>query len=154
VDFLKIAIAADHGGFALKQELKNYLKALKTEDGSRIELIDLGTNSAEAVDYPDYALQVAKAVASGKAEKGILVCGTGIGMGMAANKIRGVRAAVCWNEETSKLSREHNDANVLCLGGRVISVEQAKKIVLVWLKTPFSAEERHARRIWKIGGMK
>ena len=139
---MKLVIAADHGGFKLKEELKEYLDELAQE------YADLGTDSEDSVDYPDYAKKVAKEVQKGAL--GILICGTGIGMSMTANKFKGVRAALCYDEYTARMSREHNDANVLCMGGRVVDSEMAKKITKVWLETPFSKEERHHRRVGKI----
>ena len=147
----RIIIGADHGGYKLKEELKPFLKQL----GYRVE--DAGTGSEESVDYPDYAIKVAEAV--GKAEKeisefppvmGILLCRSAAGMIIAANKVKGVRAVAAFDETSAKHSREHNAANVLGLSGDWMSAEQAKKVVSAWLETPFSGEERHARRIRKI----
>jgi len=132
-----IYLGADHAGFHLKEELKKYLK-------------DLGNQELDPKDdYPDFALVVAEKVTQTK-EKGILICATGFGMAIAANKIKGIRAAVCWDEFTALQSREHNDANVLCLGGKVIDSETAKKIARIWLETEFVGEERHIRRLKKI----
>ena len=139
-----VAIGADHAGLELKEALKAWL----IESGHQI--LDFGTHSPESVDYPDYAAQVAEAVAMGKAERGLLVCGTGIGMAMAANKVPGVRAAPCSDLFTARLSREHNDANILTLGGRLMGRELATEILQVWLATPF-AGGRHERRVAKIG---
>jgi RpiB/LacA/LacB family sugar-phosphate isomerase len=139
----KIALGADHAGYALKEEIK---KALK-EGGILVE--DLGTRSTDPVDYTDIAQAVAEAVAAGRADGGVLVCGTGIGMGIAANKIPGVRAAVCHDDETARLAREHNDANVLCLGGRLHDAAMATRMVKAWLEATF-AGGRHARRVEKI----
>lgn len=136
-----IYLGADHGGFKLKERIKDYL--LK----NGLELKDQGTNSEESCDYPVFAKSVANNVIQNNNAKGILVCGTGIGMSISANKITGIRASLCWNEETAKLSREHNDANVLCLGARILDENLALKIVNVWLNTNFSNEERHKRRI-------
>jgi len=139
---LKIAIGADHAGFPLKQTLiDSVLKGY--------EVIDLGTHSEDPVDYPDIAKKVATVVSAGKVRWGILICGTGIGMAMAAGKVRGIRAARCTEPVSAELSRRHNDANVLCLGARIMGVEMAKKTVEVWLNTPF-AGGRHARRVGKI----
>jgi len=138
-----IALGADHAGLELKEALKAWL----IERGHQV--LDFGTHSPESVDYPDYALQVAEAVAKGKAERGLLVCGTGTGMAMAANKVPGVRAAFCPDLFTARLSREHNDANVLALGGRLMGRELAAEILQTWLTTPF-AGGRHQRRIEKI----
>lgn len=140
---MKIAIAADHAGFEEKEKLK------KTLDEIGVEYEDLGTNSTESVDYPDYAEKVGEAVASGEVEQGILVCGSGIGIAIAANKIHGVRAAQAWNEETARLAREHNDANVLSIGSRVTPEEEIPKIVRAWFGAKFQGG-RHARRVKKI----
>ena len=115
-----------------------------------IEYRDFGTFSPDSCDYPDYAQPVAKAVAAGDCEKGILICGTGIGMSITANKIRGIRAAVCGDSFSARATREHNDANILCLGARVISEAKALEITDIFLDTPFSGDERHSRRIAKI----
>lgn len=140
---MRIAIGCDHAGFLLKEELKAYLQVL----GHEVE--DMGTHSLESVDYPDYARQVAEAVAQGKVERGIVICGTGIGSSIVANKVPGVRAALCHESYTARMSREHNDSNVLALGGRVLGVELAKEIVQVWLASEFQGG-RHARRVEKI----
>ena len=139
-----VVIASDHGGFALKQEL---LAALK-EQGTDFE--DLGCYDTESVDYPVYAEKVCRAVLDGKADKGILVCGTGIGMSMAANKFRGIRAALVADCYSAEMTRQHNDANVLCLGGRTVGPELAKKIMEIFLNTPFSGAEKHIRRVGMI----
>ena len=140
---MKIAFGADHGGF----QLKNYLlKALAAE--SHI-VLDMGTSSAESVDYPDFARQVARAVASGEAERGVLVCRTGQGMCIAANKISGARAAHGYNPEATRLSRMHNDANILCFGADFISEEDALRNLHIWLDTEFEGG-RHQRRVSKI----
>jgi ribose 5-phosphate isomerase B len=138
-----IALGADHAGFPLKEDLQAWL----TARGYRV--LDFGTNSAEAVDYPDYAARVAAAVGAGDAARGVLVCGTGIGMAIAANKVPGVRAAACTDTDAARLSREHNDANILTLGARVIGRETARAILEVWLETDF-AGGRHARRVEKL----
>jgi len=140
---MKIAIASDHAGF----EEKERLKPLLTELG--IEFEDLGTGSEASVDYPDYARKVGDEVRSGHVEQGLLVCGSGTGMAIAANKVPGVRAAVAWNEETARLAREHNDANVLALGARTTPNDQLPGIVRAWFAAKFDAG-RHARRIDKI----
>jgi len=140
---MQIFIASDHGGFRLKKILKEWLLSL----GLKIK--DVGTSSEESVDYPDFAHLLCKKIISTKS-KGILICGTGIGMSIAANKIKGIRAALCNDTYSAKMSREHNNANVLCLGGRILGEEVAKEIVKVWLETPFSKESRHKRRIAKI----
>jgi ribose 5-phosphate isomerase B len=138
-----IIIGSDHAGFDLKERVKEWLE----ERGFAVE--DVGTRSPEQVDYPDYAHLVAAAVGSGRRARGVLVCGTGIGVSMAANRHAGVRAAVVCNEETARLAREHNDANVLALGGRTLDPLLAERILDVWLKTKF-AGDRHARRVAKI----
>jgi len=140
---MKIAIGADHAGFEEKEKLK------KTLDEIGVEYEDLGTNSTESVDYPDFGAKVGRAVASGEFEQGIVVCGSGIGIAMAANKIDGVRAAQAWNEETARLAREHNDANVLSIGARVIAEEEIPKIVKAWFGAKFEGG-RHAKRVEKI----
>jgi ribose 5-phosphate isomerase B len=138
-----LLVASDHAGFELKEKLKAALARL----GVAFE--DLGPASAESVDYPDYARRVAAAVSRGEAQRGLLICGTGQGMAMTANRYRGVRAALPWDEATARLSREHNDANVLALGGRVLDADRAERILKVWLDTPF-AGGRHERRVKKI----
>ena len=140
---LVIALGADHAGWELKEALKVWL----IESGHQI--LDFGTHSPESVDYPDYALQVGEAVASGKAERGVLVCGTGIGMAMTANKVPGIRAALCSDPFMARMSREHNDANVLALGGRLMDGELGLEILQMWLGTEF-AGGRHERRLAKI----
>lgn len=140
---MKIAIAADHAGFEEKEKVK------KTLDEIGVEYTDMGTNSAESVDYPDYARKVGEAVAAGDFDKGILVCGSGTGMAIAANKVPGIRAAVAWNEEIARLSRQHNNANVLSLAARYIPDEEQEKIVKAWLSTDFEGG-RHERRVEKI----
>ena len=139
-----IAIACDHGGYDYKQLVMEHL----ADRG--LEYRDFGAFTPDACDYPDLAIPVAEAVASGECEKGILICGTGIGMSIAANKVRGVRAAVCGDSFSVKATREHNDANVLCMGARVISAAKALEITDIFIDTPFSGEERHVRRISKI----
>ena len=140
---MKIAIASDHAGFEEKERLKPLLNELG------IEFEDLGTVSTESVDYPDYARKVAEEVAAGKVEQGLLVCGSGTGMAIAANKVPGVRAAVAWNEEIARLAREHNDANVLSLAARYTPVETLAKIVRAWFAAKFDGG-RHAKRVEKI----
>jgi len=141
-----IAIGADHAGFSLKEQLKAWLAA----GGHRV--IDHGTHSTDSVDYPDYAQQVGESVAVGKVDRGVLVCGTGIGMAMAANKVTGVRAALCGDTFTARMSREHNDANVLALAGQLTDAAMGQAILKVWLETDF-AGGRHARRVDKITDM-
>jgi len=140
---VKVVIASDHGGFRLKQEIIKHMKS------KNIEYEDYGTFSDESVDYPDYGEKVGEAVALGKFDRGIVICGTGIGISIAANKVPGVRAALCHDCFSAKASREHNDANVLALGERVIGVELAKMIVDIWLETDFLGG-RHERRVCKI----
>lgn len=140
----RIVIASDHAGYYLKEEIKRFLE----EEG--IEVEDCGVYDAQPADYPDIAFGVAERVAKGEAEKAVLVCGTGIGMCMAADKVKGIRCAVCHDETTARFARTHNDANILALGARIIGPELAKNIVKVFLFTPFSGEERHLRRIRKI----
>jgi len=140
---MKIAIASDHAGFAEKERLKPLL----TELGIQFE--DLGTTSEQSVDYPDYARKVGDEVAAGHVEQGLLICGSGTGMAIAANKVPGVRAALGWNEETARLAREHNDANVLALGARTTPPEELPKIVRAWFAAKFD-RGRHERRVNKI----
>ena len=140
---MHIALGADHAGFHLKDSLK------RTLDDLGVTYRDFGTSSAESVDYPDFAQAVAQAVANGQCDRGILVCGTGVGMAIAANKVPGVRSAAIVDPDTVKLAREHNDLNVLTLGARVTPEVRAREIVKVFLKTPF-AGGRHASRVGKI----
>jgi ribose 5-phosphate isomerase B len=140
----KLALAADHGGFELKEIIKKFIAGL-----GGYEIADLGAHSADSVDYPEYGRRAAAAVASGQAKRGLIFCGTGIGISIAANKIKGVRAANCTSEFMAEMSRRHNDANILALGGRIIAPELAQKIVRVWLNTPFDGG-RHARRVRQI----
>ncbi|HHY59508.1 MAG TPA: TIGR01440 family protein [Clostridia bacterium] len=143
---MRIALGSDHGGFKLKQAIAQYL----TERG--IEYVDFGTMSECSVDYPDFALAVAEAVRSGQCDRGILVCGTGIGIGIAANKVPGIRAALCHDTFSARFSRQHNDANILTLGERVIGTGLALEIVDVWLHSEFEGG-RHARRVDKIAAI-
>ena len=143
---MKIAIASDHAGFRLKEHLKKMLEK------SGFGVLDYGTHSESSADYPEYAGKVAKTVSKGTAERGVLVCWTGTGMCIAANKVKGVRAAVCRDAEDAKLSREHNDANVLCIGSKKTSPEKAEGILKVWLSTEF-AGGRHERRVGKISAL-
>lgn len=140
---MKIAIGADHRGFKAKEHLKKFLERL----GHTAK--DFGSHSEDSVDYPDYAEKVARSVAKGEFERGIVICDTGIGVCIAANKIPHIRAALCWNEETARMSRAHNDANVLCLAASFTAPELMEKIVKVWLSTSFEGG-RHARRVNKI----
>ena len=143
---MRLALGADHAGVALKTRVKQFL------DTRQLQYKDFGSIAAESVNYPDYAVQVARAVASGAFDYGILICGTGIGMAIAANKVCGIRAAPAGDPDTARLSREHNDANVLTLGARTLSEEQALHIVDVFLATPFG-KGRHQRRIDKINAI-
>ena len=138
-----VSIGADHAGVELKEQLKKWL----TSRG--ITVRDVGTNSTDSVDYPDYAAAVAKDVASGAAERGVLVCGTGLGMAIAANKFHGIRAVPIVDEASARLSREHNDANVIALGARITALEEAKELLRIFLETDY-AGGRHQRRIDKI----
>jgi len=140
---MKIAIASDHAGYEGKERLKPLLDELG------IQYEDLGTVSEDSVDYPDYARKVGEEVAQGRVDQGLLVCGSGTGMAIAANKVPGVRAAVAWNEETARLAREHNDANVLSLGARVTPAEELPRIVRAWFAAKF-AGGRHTQRVAKI----
>ncbi|MCX6972209.1 MAG: ribose-5-phosphate isomerase [Verrucomicrobia bacterium] len=137
---MKISIGSDHAGFEYKERMIAHLKT------AGHEVIDHGTHSAESTDYPLYIIPAAEAVARGEAERGIVLGGSGNGEAMAANKVKGVRCALCWNDETAELSRQHNNANVLSIGQRMISIEIALQILDIWLKTPFEGG-RHARRI-------
>ncbi len=139
-----IAVGSDHGGFGLKQEILAYL------DQKGLAYKDFGCFDEKSRDYPEYAHAVAHAVAEGECRQGILICGTGIGMSMAANKVKGIRAALCGDCFSAQMTREHNDANILALGARVVGPGLALKIVETFLTTPFSGDERHARRISKI----
>lgn len=139
-----IALGSDHGGYALKQELIAYLEK------KGLEYKDFGCPDETSCDYPEYARAVAGAVAGGECDRGILICGTGIGMSMAANKVKGIRAALCGDCFSAQMTREHNDANILCLGARVSGPGLAIKIAETFLNTDFSGDERHMRRIAKI----
>ena len=140
---MRVAIGSDHRGFDMKRRLVNLLE----QKGH--EVVDLGCHRKETSDYPDQAFLVAQAIADGKADRGILICGTGIGMTIAANKVSGIRAALCGDVFTARMSREHNDANVLALGGRLSGRETGLEILRAWIETPF-AGGRHARRVDKI----
>lgn len=136
---MRIAIGSDHAGFVYKEMIRKHL----AEKG--IEVTDFGTHSAEPVDYPVYIRPVAEAVAAGKFERGIVLGGSGNGEAIVANRVRGVRCGLCWNEEVARLNRKHNDGNVLSLGERVIDAETALKVVDVWLETPFEGGRHEAR---------
>ena len=140
---MKISLGADHAGYLLKDRIRQYV----AERGYQV--VDEGTNTSDSVDYPDYALKVAEDVAAGRAERGILVCGSGIGMAITANKVDGIRAANISNAYEAQMSREHNDLNVLTLGARILNETDAMHIVQIWLETPFSGG-RHSGRLDKI----
>jgi ribose 5-phosphate isomerase B len=140
---MRIALASDHAGYAEKERLKRLLADLG------VEFDDLGTMSEESVDYPDYARKVAEQVAQGRVEQGLLVCGSGTGMAITANKVPGVRAAVAWSEETARLARQHNDANVLAIGARTTPPADIPKIVRAWFTSDFEGG-RHVARVEKI----
>ncbi len=139
-----IALGSDHAGFELKQAIISHLEE------RNIEYKDYGPYSADSVDYAVYAEKTAKGVVGGECELGILCCGTGVGISIAANKVRGIRACCCSDKFSAEMTRLHNDANMLCLGGRVVTSEQAIELVDIFIDTPFSGEERHARRIAQI----
>jgi ribose 5-phosphate isomerase B len=141
---MKIVIGNDHAGVKHKERISGLLRSMG------FEVTDIGTESSESVDYPDFARTVGLAVCRKEADLGILICGTGIGMSLAANKVRGIRAAVCWNEDTARLARQHNNANILCMGARLIPIEDSLNITKAFLETQFSGEERHRRRVNKI----
>ncbi len=140
---MKIAIGSDHAGFVLKEKVKVFLK------GAGHQPLDVGTKNEESVDYPDFAHKVARTIQRGDALRGILICGTGIGMSMCANRHAGVRAAQVYNRETAEMSRRHNNSNVLCMGARLLSEETALELAGLWLETPFDGG-RHDRRVKKI----
>ena len=136
----KIIIGSDHAGYNLKEKIKTFLTELE------YEVTDIGTHSTDAVDYPIIAKELAHKISNNEFEKGILICGTGIGVSIAANKVKGIRAVVCSDTTSAKFSREHNNANILCFGERIVGEYLAKDICKIWLNTPF-AEERHLRRV-------
>ena len=140
---MKIAVGSDHRGFEVKRRVLTSLQQLGHE------VLDMGTHSRESVDYPDFAFAVAQAVGDGRARRGVLICGTGIGMCIAANKVKGVRAAPCHDSITAEMSRRHNDANVLCLSADLLGEELIERMVRIWLETEFESG-RHARRVEKI----
>jgi len=140
---VKIAVGSDHAAFAHKQHIVETLR----EEGH--DILDVGCDSAESCDYPDFAKQVAQAVSKAQTECGILLCGTGLGMCMSANKVHGIRAAVCHDEYTTIMSRSHNNANVLCMGGRVLAADEAMHLVRIWLRTRFEGG-RHKGRVDKV----
>lgn len=140
---IHIAIGGDHAAVDQKAEIIRYLES------EGYSVINFGTDSYDSVDYPDYAVKVANDVANGNSDKGILICGSGIGVSIAANKVKGIRAALCYNEETAKLARQHNNANIICYGARFIEVDSAKKLIDNFLTTEFEGG-RHENRVNKI----
>ncbi|MCE5194737.1 MAG: ribose 5-phosphate isomerase B [Nitrospiraceae bacterium] len=138
-----VAIGSDHAGIELKKHIISLLQELK------VQSVDLGTDTPQSVDYPDYGEKVAKEVVSGRAERGILICGTGVGMSIVANKFAGIRAALCNDLFTARMSRQHNNANILVIGGRIVGIDLAKEIVRIWMNTEFEGG-RHASRLVKI----
>ncbi|MCR3956312.1 MAG: ribose 5-phosphate isomerase B [Gudongella sp.] len=138
-----IGIGSDHGGFELKEEMKKFLE----ENGYQVK--DFGTHGKESVDYPDYGRIVGEAVVAGEIDKGVVICGTGIGISISANKVKGVRAALCGDVYSARMSREHNNANIIAMGGRVLGVDLAKEILSAYLKSEFQGG-RHERRVNKI----
>ena len=143
---MKIAIACDHGALALKNNLRDYLT------GKGYEVTDFGTHTLDSCDYPDYVKPAAEAVASGQCDRGIVLCSTGIGVSIAANKVKGIRCALLSDLMSARLTREHNDTNMMAMGAFVVGEALAKEIVDIWLTTEFSQGERHARRIAKLEG--
>jgi RpiB/LacA/LacB family sugar-phosphate isomerase len=141
---MRIALAADHAGFELKEKMAAHLK------GAGFEVMDLGTHGEEPVDYPDFALAIGKALGEGRADRGVLICGSGVGACVAANKIKGIRAGLCHDTYSAHQGVEHDDINVLCLGARVIGEELARELVTAFLAAKFTGEERHVRRLAKI----
>ena len=144
---MRITIGSDHGAFELKEFVKTVLEDLK------IEVNDVGTFEKNSVDYPDIAEKVCEEVINGKSERGIVLCGTGIGISIAANKIKGIRCALCNDVYSAKKSREHNDANVLAMGGRILGFGIAEEIVRIWFSTDFDGDSRHKRRVNKISAI-
>ncbi|MBV6432811.1 MAG: putative sugar phosphate isomerase YwlF [Bryobacteraceae bacterium] len=143
---MKISVGADHAGYELKEEIRRRLSALGHE------VLDRGASGAESTDYPDYAILVAEDVSQGRAERGILICSTGIGMSITANKVAGVRAALAWNADVARLTREHNDANILAIGARYTTIDQASELTEIFLGAGFLGG-RHARRVGKIAAV-
>ncbi len=143
---MKIAMACDHGGFELKEEIKTYLEK------QGIQVLDLGTHTTDSVDYPEYGEACGEAVVSGRADRGIVCCGTGIGISIAANKVKGVRCALCTSVQMAEMTRKHNDANILAMGGRITDTEAAKNITQAWLDTEFEGG-RHQRRVDMLNNM-
>ena len=143
---MKIAMAADHGGYELKNEIKAYL------EGKGYEILDLGTNSADSVDYPDFGEACGRAVAEGKADKGVVCCGTGIGISIAANKVKGIRCALVTSDFAAEMTKKHNDANIISFGGRTTKTEDAIRWTQIWLDTEFEGG-RHERRVNKLNNL-
>ena len=144
-----LAVGCDHAGYEAPEPYVPSIIAHLAGLGHQV--LHLGTNGPESVDYPDFADKVCAAILEGRAERGLLMCGTGIGVSIAANRHRGIRAAVCATADMARLSREHNDANVLCLGRRILTLDQCTDLLDIWLTTPFSGGERHCRRVHKLG---
>ena len=143
---MKIGIGSDHAGFELKEDIKTYLQ----EEFSEHEIVDFGTNDTSSTDYAIYGAKVAKAVANGTLDRGVVICGTGLGISMTVGRVRGVRVALCHDAYTAKMSRLHNDANVLAMGGRVVGKGVARDLLKLWLETEFEGGGRHQRRINQI----
>jgi len=143
----RVALAADHAGLELKEKVADFLR------GAGFEIMDLGTDDEEPVDYPDFALAIGEALRKGRVERGILICGSGVGACVAANKMKGIRAGLCHDTYSAHQGVEHDDINVLCLGARVIGEELAKELVTAFLSAKFTGEERHVRRLAKIQAM-
>ena len=143
---MKIAVASDHGGFQLKEHIKKYLES------RNIEVLDLGTHSEESVDYPEYGRACGEAVAKGEADKGIVCCGTGIGISIAANKVKGIRCALCTDVHMAEMTKKHNNANILAMGGRTTDPDKAVEITAAWLDTEFEGG-RHQRRVDMLDSM-
>ncbi len=139
----KIAIGSDHAGFEAKEQAKRDIESLG------LEIEDKGTSGLQSVDYPDFGAAVGQAVVNGEVDRGVVICGSGIGISIAANKVHGVRAALCWNEETARLARQHNDANVLCIGARFIEPALAARMIRVFMETEFESG-RHQQRVEKL----
>jgi RpiB/LacA/LacB family sugar-phosphate isomerase len=144
---MRVALAADHAGFELKEKIAGYLEA------RGFEVVDLGTHDEEPVDYPDFALAIGEALSEARAERGILICGSGVGACVAANKIKGIRAGLCHDTYSAHQGVEHDDINVLCLGARVVGEELARELVAAFLSARFTGEERHVRRLAKVKAM-
>lgn len=145
---MKIAIGSDHAGWEGESGYKAMLRAHLESQGH--EVLDCGPDNGDPVDYPDYAQKVCEAILAGRAERGVLICGTGIGMSIAANRYPGIRAAVCWSPEVAELSRQHNNANVLCLARRMLSLDECYAIADAWFAADFSTEKRHHNRVNKM----